>query len=80
MSISYNDRSLATLRTLVDTVDRELGTSAPSPVLADAWTQMVKVLSLGPAPDMRACPHCGEPGMRAASRCGRCWRSLVPGQ
>ena len=80
MSMSYNDRSLATLRTLVDTVDRELGKSAPSPALSTAWAEMVKVLSLGPPPDLRPCPSCGEPGMRAASRCGRCWRSLAPGQ
>jgi len=78
MSVSYNDQALASLRKLVDVVERELEASKPTPELAGAWAQVVKVLSLGPAPDLRDCPHCGSPGMRAASRCGRCWSSLVP--
>jgi len=78
MSFSYNDQALASLRTLVDVVNRELDASKPTPELTGAWAQVVKVLALGAAPELRDCPRCGSPGMRAASRCGRCWSTLVP--
>ncbi len=35
-------------------------------------------LALGPAPQLRECPHCGSVGMRAATQCGRWRRKLVP--
>lgn len=78
MSISYPDRSIAMLRTLVDTIDHELGSTTPTGELQSAWTQLVKVLALGPAPALRTCPYCEEVGLRAASRCGRCWSVLPP--
>ena len=46
--------------------------------LVSSWGKLVDFLALGPAPELRPCPHCGAIGMRAATRCGRCWRKLVP--
>jgi len=46
--------------------------------LRSSWSHLVDALALGPAPELRACPHCGATGMRAATRCGTCWRQLVP--
>jgi len=78
MSITYGDKSEAQLRTLLDTVQRELASITPSEALHAAWDDLVKVLALGPAPDLRACPTCNELGMRTATRCSRCWSSLTP--
>ena len=78
MSISYGDKPLATLRSLVAVIDREVAGSAPSEELRVAWRQMVEVLALGAAPELRECPHCHEVGMRAATRCSRCWSALPP--
>ena len=78
MSTSYGDKSLASLRSLVETIDRELVATPPSEAMRAAWAQMVSVLALGPAPELRECPNCHEIGMRAASRCSRCWASLPP--
>jgi hypothetical protein len=49
-----------------------------SEALRSAWASLVDALALGPDPEYRACPHCGATGMRAATRCGTCWRALVP--
>ena len=46
--------------------------------LRSAWASLVDALALGPDPEYRTCPHCGATGMRAATRCGNCWRALVP--
>lgn len=46
--------------------------------LGTAWEHLVTLLALGPAPELKACPHCGGVGMLAATRCGTCWRSLTP--
>jgi hypothetical protein len=75
------------VRLAVEAVDRELsilvekGRAAGAPELKDvraAWGRLVDVLALGPAPVMRACPHCGTLGFAAATKCGKCWRPLVP--
>jgi len=78
MSSSYGDKSQAALRSLVAVVERELTSLAPPEALRGAWDGLVKVLALGPAPDLRPCPSCNELGMRAATRCSRCWSSLTP--
>lgn len=78
MSISYGDKSLATMRSLITVMDRELATTPRSDELRKAWTEMVEVLALGPEPQLRTCPSCGEIGMRAATRCSRCWSALTP--
>lgn len=48
--------------------------------LVRSWGKLVDFLALGPAPELRPCPHCGAIGMRAATLCGRCWTKLVPPQ
>ena len=78
MSMSYGDKSLMHLRSLIAVVNREFEGTAPSPELRVAWDQMLAVLALGPAPELRECPTCSEVGMRAATRCSRCWSALAP--
>ncbi len=46
--------------------------------LRTAWTDLVRVLDLGPAPETRVCPTCKGVGMRGASRCSNCWSALEP--
>jgi uncharacterized paraquat-inducible protein A len=77
MSISHGDASVATLRTLIAVIERGFASAAPAEELRVAWTQLVETLALGPAPELRECPICGEIGMRAATRCMRCWSPLV---
>jgi hypothetical protein len=76
MSLSYPDKSVATLRSLVSVIEHELASAAPAEGLRAAWTQMVEILALGPAPELRECATCGNTGMRAATRCMHCWSSL----
>lgn len=76
MSISFGDKSIEALRALIVVVERELATSPPTAELQTAWKEMVRILSLGPAPELRTCPRCSEVGMRAATRCSRCWLTL----
>jgi hypothetical protein len=75
------------LRGFVDGVERDVvqvsqGASPPDKASVDrlvrSWGRLVDFLALGPAPELRDCPHCGASGMRAATRCGRCWQKLVP--
>lgn len=66
------------VRAAVEAVEREVGLAAESASLRSSWRRLVEVLALGPAPELRACPHCGSTGMRAATRCGTCWERLVP--
>lgn len=74
---SYSDETLAKLRVSVEAIGLELG-QAPSTALHAAWTELVALLALGPEPETRECPGCHGIGMRAASRCGRCWAALEP--
>jgi hypothetical protein len=76
MSISYGDKTVATLRTLVSAIESEFASAAPAEALRVAWTQVVEILALGPPPELRACPTCGNSGMRAATRCLHCWSAL----
>jgi len=78
MSISYGDTSVATLRSVIAAIERHFATVAPPEQLRASWAEMVAVLALGPPPELRTCPTCGEIGMRAATRCSRCWSSLAP--
>jgi hypothetical protein len=75
------------VRLAVEAVERELAAvvdragAAGGAELKDlraTWGRLVDVLALGPAPVMRACPHCGTLGFVAATKCGKCWRPLVP--
>ena len=78
MSISYGDRSVATLRSVVKAIERQFAIVPPPEELRAAWAEMIAVLALGPPPELRTCPTCGEIGMRAATRCVGCWSSLPP--
>lgn len=75
---SYSDEAMAKLRVVVDLVGREIVQSPSTPALHAAWTELVALLALGPAQETRECPACHGIGMRAASRCGRCWAALEP--
>jgi hypothetical protein len=78
MSITFGDKSHARLRELTAAVDTELAAGNPSTNLRTSWGELVALLALGSAPELRACPNCGELAMRAATRCSRCWSSLTP--
>lgn len=74
------------LRPIVEAVDREMSllraraiaSGADATALLSSWEALVDFLALGAAPELRSCPFCGSVGMRAATRCGVCWRELVP--
>lgn len=74
------------LRRIVEGLDREMTrvqargglAGGDTAALLSWWAKLVDHLALGPAPELRACPFCGGVGMRAASRCGFCWRKLPP--
>ena len=74
------------LRPIVEKLDREMSrlaarpsvTGADATALLSSWAELVEFLALGPRPELRACPFCGGIGMRAATRCGTCWRKLDP--
>ena len=78
MSMTYGDKSVARLRTLVAAIEEQFATVPPPEQLRAAWAEMVGVLALGQAPELRTCPACGESGMRVATRCMRCWSPLAP--
>jgi len=72
------------LRTVVATIDHEV-LSLPADAhaqekgrLASSWAELVELLALGPTPERRECPTCGNSGLRAATRCGYCWTKLLP--
>jgi uncharacterized paraquat-inducible protein A len=73
---SYSDETIAKLRVVVDVIGRETVQSPSTPAFHAAWTELVALLALGPPPETRECPVCHQIGMRAASRCGRCWTAL----
>jgi len=75
---SYSDEAVARMREAVDAIGREIAQSPSTPAFHTAWTDLVGILALGPAPETRECPVCHGIGMRAASRCGRCWAALDP--
>jgi hypothetical protein len=73
------------LRPFVEKLDREVARLLRSgadheatTAVAASWATLCDFLALGPPPDLGTCPFCGGVGMRAATRCGQCWRSLVP--
>ena len=72
----YPEATATKLREIVALIDREIVQQPPVPALQAAWTELVAVLALGPAPQTRECPTCYGIGMRAASRCGFCWTAL----
>lgn len=73
---SYSDEAMAKLRVVVDVIGREVVQSPSTPAFHAAWTELVGLLALGSPPETRECPVCHGVGMRAATRCGRCWTAL----
>jgi hypothetical protein len=73
---NYTDGAVTKLREIVAVIDQEIVQVPPTPALQAAWSELVKVLALGPAPATRECPNCHSIGMRDASRCGQCWAAL----
>jgi hypothetical protein len=80
-------QSMDGVRAAVRALDREvtlLGEHAPAgqgaglDPLRASWQALRDALALGPDPEYRNCPYCGAIGMRAATRCGDCWKVLVP--
>ena len=74
---------LGKLQGAVEQVDREIADLEPSANGASfrlglAWSRLVGILALEPPRALRACPRCGELGMREATVCGYCWLKLVP--
>ncbi len=45
--------------------------------LEGSWASLVKLLDVGPEPEVRSCPFCGGTIMRAATRCMHCWGKSV---
>ncbi len=74
----YADTAASKLRALIAVIDNEMVQAPPAAAFQTAWTELVEVLALGPAPLTRECPKCHKIGMRAASRCGYCWSALPP--
>ena len=73
------------LRPIVENMDREMTRLFARPAAGEdtsaliaSWAELLEYLALGPPPELRACPYCGHSGMRAATRCGTCWRKLDP--
>lgn len=46
--------------------------------LTASWVALVKLLALTAPAQTRACPSCAAVGMRAATRCHKCWSPLTP--
>ena len=68
------DARRSKLRAIVAEMDAAVGAAEP---MRATWQRLVTALDLGPEPEVRACPRCGELGMLAASRCGYCWLPLA---
>lgn len=67
------------LRATVAAVEREIERlPAQDPALSAAFADLEEQLALGPEPEVRTCPTCGEVAMRAALRCSNCWVALPP--
>jgi hypothetical protein len=73
----YADAAVTKLRAIVADIEQQLASAPPPPALQAAWSKLVEVLALGPAPETRECPTCHSIGMRGASRCSQCWTALA---
>jgi hypothetical protein len=80
MNANFGDDARNNLRTLVAKIDLEIAQLSPeSPgALRASWSELVEALALGTTPETRVCPTCKGVGMRAASRCSKCWSVLAP--
>jgi len=83
-----DERDRVRLRGVVATIDRELSRLALEAPPGDhreaerglmaSWAQLVEILALGMAPEVRECPVCKHVCMRAATLCGHCWTRMTP--
>lgn len=82
------DAQRTRLRTIIAAIDGAMA-RLPTPVTSDdgstsndgalaAWNELVALLALGPEPETRQCPVCGQIIRRAATRCRSCWSKLSP--
>jgi hypothetical protein len=71
------ESSRTKLRTMLATIERQLA-ALPAGPLSLSFAALKKELDLGPEPQLRACPVCGQHGMAAATLCGSCWATLTP--
>jgi hypothetical protein len=81
------DPARSRLRATVATIEHELSRlpkeataegDNPRQGLLAAFADLVGQLALGPEPEVRQCPACGQYGMKAATLCGFCWTKLTP--
>jgi hypothetical protein len=78
---------LIRLRGVIAAVEREMGpvtrhsesqAVGSTSGLVTAWDDLLKVLAVGPEPDLDECPYCARVIVRGATRCRECWRKLSP--
>jgi hypothetical protein len=82
-TLFFEQRDLKTteLLTMIARIGKELAepsSDASLKTLRASWADMVKLMALEPAPELRACPKCKAIGIAAATRCMNCWATLVP--
>jgi hypothetical protein len=68
------ERQLSELALMMQSPEAKLALGG----LRDSWTAFVDLLDLPAPTQLRRCPACKHVGMRAATRCGYCWTTLVP--
>jgi hypothetical protein len=68
------------IRAVIAAIDRQLSGLPPDMTndLRRCWAELVDLLAIAPAPQLRRCPVCNHVGMRAATCCGYCWTKLSP--
>jgi hypothetical protein len=76
------------LREVVSTIDAEISSLSRGRTTEEcrratgellvSWAELVKLLELGLAPEVRACPNCKRIIMAEATRCGYCWTEVSP--
>lgn len=87
--LTITERSERKLRLALENVDKNLTalTTAPSAdtqqsrMLEDlrgSFQVVLDLLALEPEPERRACPFCGGPMRRLATRCVHCWKKSDP--
>jgi hypothetical protein len=86
LMLTLNAADVSRLRGLVAAVEGEMAlvlgtlttpeTQPRKTALEMTWSNLVKMLDLGPEPEMRVCPSCKQLCMLGATRCGTCWQHL----
>lgn len=74
-------QSLTSIEQELQSLSLQEGTEASRKSVAEirsSWSTLVRLLALGPEPEVRACPGCQHTIMREAKICGYCWMKLEP--